>query len=130
MIEPTRKQTDKFRSTEPDHFQGLNLMIKELEAKCAELELEKTKILSQQNSINNEHKEEIASLRRDIKMLRDDKDRAHKRLTKSQLIDGAIIGLYLEVKDRSTDPPDQEPDLELEAEKLRGIYFYVSVIIV
>jgi seryl-tRNA synthetase len=114
-IEATRKNDNK-----PLDHQPLILAIKELEIKCAELEQEKSRILSQQNSINTEHKEESNSLRRDIKMLRDDKDRAQKRLSKALLIDGAIIALYLEVKDRSTDPPDKEPDLEVEAEKLKG----------
>jgi hypothetical protein len=49
------------------------------------------------------YREEIALLKKELKTLREDKEKAQKRLSKTGLIDSAIINLYLEMKDRSAE---------------------------
>ncbi len=67
--------------------------MKELETRISDLELEKLRFLSHSNSINKEHKEQVQILNKDIKALKDEKDKTQKRLQTTSLIDQAIIDL-------------------------------------
>ena len=83
------------------------------------MELEKLKFLTHTNTLNNEHKKQVEGLQQEAKQLKEERDKALKRLSTFLLVEEGIIELYVEMKDRSHEDPGEEPNYDGEKERLR-----------